>query len=1258
MPGRVPSLRAWRDGAWLGEWPLDPSRALRVGRSRSCDILLDEDDDLISRVHLEVRPVDGGWEAVDLGSSRGTLLDGAKISSHRLRSGDRLKIGRTYLVAVDLEPEPLAVPAGPRRANRPAVSTSALALAFALVIIAAAGLVFYRYGSRLAHPLPAATRARPTPPEATSLRSAPGSDAAARALLDPSPDEAPRVTPLGSFATTADGGRFQHELVAVNIPAGALPTGQAVKVARVDAAPAPMREGFPVAKWGRYAPVSPLIEVDPGTSALRQPATVSFPVPEEARSSKLTVLSWDPRTRVWDSFDARFDAGSGRAVAEVNHFCILALGALLVTLAGAALHNNWDYIASAQCIDSTGNHFLVCWNKSLGTASSAYVTPGEKGPETVLVPPLVADLATALESAHAAYAAASLKVPASKTAVYIKPYPIDAEYQAPAVVGNPFLYINEKATSALAQASAAHEYFHYVQYLYLGSKISPWWREASAVAVETTLHPQNTSWLNTYYSPGNSGTAELEFKLGRIDEGVYGYRVALFAIYLARARGGLDFQRQVLEKHVTQPILQALSATVGGDAELTKAWLAYGRSLVGPDWGAFLKAHEKRILAREYPSKGHVLDPARGWVADIRPETPLSAEQYEVRFARNRIPQNKTVSGPILVRLTSGSAARVLHVIAPSPAPQPGTPAAQITTLPVTRSLTDADKATEVRRLTSGRVAANSIDVVGWLVDAELQPSGNPVDVRVTWLLPPVNLHFDKGQKKLLWDVHPLAATTARPAAPFDGYAVYKRTAPNAAPQLVGVTQDPEHEIKSVDDRCFSYAVAARLRAAEVKGTAESDKSDWVAVDLPEPKDFTLEGRLEPRKDGPAKEVEVTASEAALGVRGLEIEATVGSKTTTLYTRQRTAQQQLPGTWRPDSPVLFTPPPPGTAYKIVARAWLLPRDHRCFDKARHLLEKVIAEEKTAAPPTEEEGRTVIHDTTTFKGPRAAVEVGVGKASCIGTGPNNKGKRTELTFSELPKLAELKLDGTIAMELKVRSEPGAPVLNARYWEHGLLFSQRGGTQPTAVQDGYTYNYNPDNPPTLQPGTKQTDSREWQLLGAVDFEKGGARSGAYLDLLCHTSFSGIDGTTQFKVRWMYGLEGLYQPGGPGGTAPSVKDFDFGGRFRAHYKTPGGGEAIFLELVERDAQGRLRTYQPTSTITGRTEDRQQRLPRLEGTVGADGSLSYTIRVWQKGREAPQERVKESGQGRVTILDPAAFRVEMTLFGKATTVTYKRLP
>lgn len=142
--------------------------------------------------------------------------------------------------------------------------------------------------------------------------------------------------------------------------------------------------------------------------------------------------------------------------------------------------------------------------------------------------------------------------------------------------------------------------------------------------METQLFPANLSWITDYYTTG-SGTIEFASRLGRDESSsLYGYRVSLFSVFLARSHGGLEFQRRVLERHASQPILPSVAAALGGEAELSNAWLAFrgGGPLVGSGWGSYLSAAERQALQRQYDLKGLRLDPTRGALSERAPRDP------------------------------------------------------------------------------------------------------------------------------------------------------------------------------------------------------------------------------------------------------------------------------------------------------------------------------------------------------------------------------------------------------------------------------------------------------------------------------------------------------------------------------------------------------------------------------------------------------------------------------------------------------------
>lgn len=71
------------------------SRTWVVGRHPDCDVVLS--DPKVSRRHAELRPVVGGYDLVDLGSSNGTRVADEEVTRHRLADGDEVGVGTTTL---------------------------------------------------------------------------------------------------------------------------------------------------------------------------------------------------------------------------------------------------------------------------------------------------------------------------------------------------------------------------------------------------------------------------------------------------------------------------------------------------------------------------------------------------------------------------------------------------------------------------------------------------------------------------------------------------------------------------------------------------------------------------------------------------------------------------------------------------------------------------------------------------------------------------------------------------------------------------------------------------------------------------------------------------------------------------------------------------------------------------------------------------------------------------------------------------------
>lgn len=66
-----------------------------IGRGRTADMVVAEAT--ISRAHAAVGYDDQGFYVQDLGSTNGTLVNGARIERQKLKQGDEIQIGRLVL---------------------------------------------------------------------------------------------------------------------------------------------------------------------------------------------------------------------------------------------------------------------------------------------------------------------------------------------------------------------------------------------------------------------------------------------------------------------------------------------------------------------------------------------------------------------------------------------------------------------------------------------------------------------------------------------------------------------------------------------------------------------------------------------------------------------------------------------------------------------------------------------------------------------------------------------------------------------------------------------------------------------------------------------------------------------------------------------------------------------------------------------------------------------------------------------------------
>lgn len=75
-------------------YPLDGE--ITVGRAAGCGICID--DTFVSTIHARVYAADPYWMVEDLGSTNGTLFNGAKLEAPQvIRPGDQIQLGSTIL---------------------------------------------------------------------------------------------------------------------------------------------------------------------------------------------------------------------------------------------------------------------------------------------------------------------------------------------------------------------------------------------------------------------------------------------------------------------------------------------------------------------------------------------------------------------------------------------------------------------------------------------------------------------------------------------------------------------------------------------------------------------------------------------------------------------------------------------------------------------------------------------------------------------------------------------------------------------------------------------------------------------------------------------------------------------------------------------------------------------------------------------------------------------------------------------------------
>lgn len=92
-------LKVVSDGEIERTFRILPGVVRTIGRATGADFIVDAP--LVSRVHCRLTALPGGdLEVRDLESTNGTFVNGQRIDSVRLASGDRLQVGRVELIAL------------------------------------------------------------------------------------------------------------------------------------------------------------------------------------------------------------------------------------------------------------------------------------------------------------------------------------------------------------------------------------------------------------------------------------------------------------------------------------------------------------------------------------------------------------------------------------------------------------------------------------------------------------------------------------------------------------------------------------------------------------------------------------------------------------------------------------------------------------------------------------------------------------------------------------------------------------------------------------------------------------------------------------------------------------------------------------------------------------------------------------------------------------------------------------------------------
>jgi predicted component of type VI protein secretion system len=145
------------------------SGEMTVGRGADNALVLDQDDQSVSRHHAVIT-VDGPVVMIaDRGSTNGVLVNGVRVERAALKPGDEVRLGKTVLTIEAAAPQPVAPPSergGPAAsgAKKRALSRTILYLAVLAVLVILVGVMVFSGPDKPAPPPHTQATARPASP--------------------------------------------------------------------------------------------------------------------------------------------------------------------------------------------------------------------------------------------------------------------------------------------------------------------------------------------------------------------------------------------------------------------------------------------------------------------------------------------------------------------------------------------------------------------------------------------------------------------------------------------------------------------------------------------------------------------------------------------------------------------------------------------------------------------------------------------------------------------------------------------------------------------------------------------------------------------------------------------------------------------------------------------------------------------------------------------------------------------------------------